>query len=357
MKIYATVSGGYDDNVSNTPNNKQSSAYSNSNLILDYTFGDPRLQLVLNGGAGFTYYFSHLSNQDYDIDLKGALGITYKQSPRLTLGGTVLVSYLTEPSFQYAGGLNARNGNYLYTTDKAFIQYAWSNRFATKTSYSFEAYNYDKNTVGAFSNRVSNVFANEFRFQMVPTTTLIVEYRYGITRYDNSFLNSETHYALGGIDHIFNPRLSGTFRGGAQFVSYDNVGDRTGPYFEGNVNYALGRRTSVSWINRYGIEEPDTPNSQSRTTFRSGLQTKFSLTSRVDTGLDLFYVHDDYHALTPGTGGAFTENTFDTGFSIRWAITNLVGVQAGYHYTDVSSDAASREYSRNRVFGGVNVTF
>jgi hypothetical protein len=357
VKIYATVSGGYDDNVSNTPANKQSSTYSNANLILDYTFGDPRLQMVLNGGAGFTYYFSHISNQNYDIDLKGALAITYKSSPRLTLGGSILVSYLTEPSFQYAGGLNSRNGNYLYTTDRAFLEYAWSRRFVTRTSYTFEAFNYDRSSVGAFSNRISNTFGNEFRLQMVPTTSLVVEYRYGITSYENSFLNSETHYALGGIDHTFNPRLSATFRGGAQFRSYDNAGDRTGPYFESNVNYALGRRTSVSWINRYGIEEPDTPNSQSRTTFRTGLQTKFSLTSRVETGLDLFYVHDDYHALAPGTGGAFSEDTFDTGFSVRYAITNLIGAQAGYHYTDVSSGSAAREYSRNRVSAGVNVTF
>lgn len=357
VKIYATVSGGYDDNVSTAPTNAESSSFTNANLILDYTFGDPRLQMILNLGGGFTYYFSHISNQDYDIDLKGAFAVTYKASPRLTLGGSVLVSYLTEPSFQYAGGLNTRNGNYLYTTDRAFIDYVWSRRFSTRTSYNFEAFNYDRSTVGAFSNRVSNVFGNEFRLQMVPTTSLIVEYRYGIVSYENSFLNSQTHYALGGIDHTFNPRLSATFRGGAQFRSYDNAGDRTGPYFEGNVNYALGRRTTVSWVTRYGIEEPDTPNSQSRTTFRTGLQTKFSLTSRIETGLDLFYVHDNYHALAPGTGGAFTEDSFDLGFTARYAINSLVSLQLGYHYTDVSSDSAFREYSRNRVSGGVSLTF
>ena len=357
VKIYATVTGGYDDNVSTSPTNAQSSAFSSANVILDYTFGDPRLQMILNAGAGFTYYFSHISNQDYDIDLKGALAMNFKASPRLTLGGSVLVSYLTEPSFQYAGGINSRNGNYLYSTDRAFFEYLWSSRFATRTSYAFEAYNYDKNSVGAFANRVSNVFGNEFRFQMVPTTNLVLEYRYGIVSYENSFLNSQTHYALGGIDHVFNPRLSATFRGGAEFRSYDNAGDRTAPHFEGTVNYALGRRTSVSWVNRYGIEEPDTPNSQSRTTFRTGLQTKFSLTSRIETGLDLFFVHDDYHALGPGTGGAFSEDTFDTGFSFRFAINSLIGLQLGYHYTDVSSDSALREYSRNRVSGGVSVTF
>jgi len=381
LQISATVSGGYDDNVSTAHTNKQSSAFAGANAILDYTFGDPRLQLVLNGGGGLTYYFSHISNQDYDIDLKGALGITYKASPRLTLGGSLLVDYLTEPSFQYTGGLNSRNGNYLYTTDRAFLQYAWTQRFATRTSYTFEAYNYDKNTVAVFSNRVSNLFGNEFRFQWLPTTSLIAEYRYGIITYEhegdvvipaqfNIFgmqiappvrleQDSTTHYALVGFDHAFNPRLSATFRGGAQFRSYDNDGDRTAPYFESNVNYALGRRTSVSWVSHYGIEEPDLPSSQNRTTFRSGLQTKFSLTSRTSAAVDLFYVHDDYHSLNAGlsTAPAFSEDTFDAGLTLRYGITGLLGVQVGYHYTDVTSDVAAREYSRNRVSGGVNVTF
>ena len=359
IKIYATISGGYDDNVNTLSANKQSSAFTNANVILDYTFGDPRLQVTLNAGAGGTYYYSQISNQNYDIDLKGAFAITYKASPRLTLGSSVLVEYLTEPSFQYPGGINSRNGNYLYSTDKLFLQYAWTQRFATKTSYNFEAFNYDNNAIGAFSNRVSNIFGNEFRFQWVPTTSLIAEYRYGIVSYENSSLDSTTHYALAGIDHTFNPRLSATFRGGAEFRSYDSDGDRTAPYFEGNVNYALGRRTSVSWTNRYGIEEPDVPGSQSRTTFRSGLQTAFNLTSRTSAAVELYYVHDDFHSLTSGliTTPAFSENTFDAGITLRYGITGLLGVQVGYHYTDVSSDAAFREYSRNRVFAGLNVTF
>ena len=353
------MSVGYDDNVNTLQNNKQGSAFTSGNIILNYTFGDPRLQLILNGGAGGTYYYEHLSGQSYDIDLKGALGITYKSSPQLTLGSSLLVEYLTEPNFDALGGLNSRNGNYFYTTDKIFVGYAWSQRFATKTSYSFEAYNYDNSSVGTFSNRVSNTFGNEFNFQLVPTTRLVAEYRYSIVSYENASLNSTTHFALGGIDHTFNPRLTASFRGGAEFRSYDQDGDRMGPYFEGSVTYVLGKRTSVTWNNNYGLEEPDLPGSQSRTTFRSGLQTKFNLTSRISSNIDLFYVHDEYHALTSGTimGTAFTENSFDGNLSLRYAITPLLGVQAGYHYTDISSDVLSREYSRNRAFAGVSLSF
>jgi hypothetical protein len=359
VQIYATISGGYDDNVSTSQNNKQGSVFTSGNLILDYTFGDPRLQLILNGGAGGSYYYEQVSGQKYDIDLKGALGITYKSSPRLTLGSTLLVDYLTEPSFDAPGGLNSRNGNYLYTTDKVFVSYVWTQRFSTKTSYTFEAYNYDNITVAVFSNRVSNTFGNEFRFQLVPTTSLVAEYRYGIVSYETASLNSTTHFALGGIDHTFNPRLSVSLRGGAQFRSYEQDGDRTGPYFEGSVTYALGKRTSVTWNNHYGLEEPDVAGSQSRTTFRTGLQTKFNLTSRISSSVDLYYVHDQYHAFPSGPimSNAFIENTFDGNLSLHYAITPLIGVQAGYHYTNISSDIQFREYSRNRVSAGVSLSF
>jgi hypothetical protein len=357
VQILASISGGYDDNVNALHSSKQGSSFTSGNVILDYTFGDPRLKLILNAGGGGSYYFEHVGGQNYDIDLKGALDITYKASPRLTLGSTLLVEYLTEPDFSAPGGLNMRNGNYLYTTDKIFAAYDWSQRFSTKTSYTFEAYNYDNNAIGAFSNRVSDTFGNEFHFQLVPTTSLGVEYRYEIVTYDDGSLDSTTHFALGGIDHIFNPRLTASLRGGAEFRSYKSDGDRTSPYFEGTVTYVLGKRVSVSWNNRYGLEEPDLTGFQSRQTFRTGFQTKFNLTSRISSTIDLYYVHDDYQASSTVVSPGFTENIFDGNLSIRYAITPLFSVQAGYHYTDSSSNIQFRDYSRNRGYAGISLTF
>lgn len=359
VKIYANLSGGYDDNVNTNIGPKQGSAFTSGNVVLDYTFGNPRLQLILNAGAGGVYYLDNVTGQNYDIDLKGALGINYKASPRLTLGSTLLLDYLTEPSFDNPGGLNSRNGNYFYTNDNFFVAYEWSNRFSTKTSYALEAYEYDNNAVATFSNRTSHTFGNEFRLQLVPTTLLVAEGRYSLVSYQDSSLDSTTYFALGGIDHTFNPRFTGSLRGGAQFRSYDADGDRTAPYFESTLTYAVGRRTSVSWNTRYGLEEPDVPGAQSRTTFRTGLHTKFDFTSRISSTLDAYYVHDEYHSLTNATApvAPFSEDSFDIGVATRYAITPLIAVQAAYHYTDVSSDFAFREYSRNRISGGLSFTF
>src|SRR5437868_6730088 len=115
IKFYVNTFGGYDTNVNTNVGPKQGSSYAGGNLILDYTFGDPRLQVILNAGAGAVFYIEHVSGQDYDVNLQGALAINYKASPRLLLGTKLLLDYLTEPNFDNPGGLNSRNGNYFYT--------------------------------------------------------------------------------------------------------------------------------------------------------------------------------------------------------------------------------------------------
>jgi hypothetical protein len=382
VEIVATVSGGYDDNINTVTGGAQASAFTNGHLILSYDFGNPRLQLTLNAGAGGTYYYESRANQNYDIDLRGGLGITYKATSRLTLGSSIVISYLTEPSFDYAGGLNRRNGNYFYTTDKFFALYEWTRRFSTKTSYTLDALNYDNNSIGVFANRVQNTVGNEFQYQVVPTTKLVGEYRFQTINYfhegevvipemivfNGMFViipavrlhqDSTTQFVLAGLDHSFNPRLSGSVRGGAEFRSYDSDGDRTGPYFEGTLNYVVGKRTSVSWTNRYGIEEPDVPNAQSRTTFRTGVQVKYDLTSRISANLASYYEHSDYRGSISSSVPSmpFTEDSVDVGLTLRYAITPYLRVEAGYGHTEVNSDMALREYSRNRYHGGLSFTF
>ena len=61
VKIYLSLSEGYDDNVNTISGHAQSSAFTSANVILDYTFGDPRLQIILNAGAGYTQVSFDLS--------------------------------------------------------------------------------------------------------------------------------------------------------------------------------------------------------------------------------------------------------------------------------------------------------
>jgi len=53
----------------------------------------------------------------------------------------------------------------------------------------------------------------------------------------------------------------------------------------------------------------------------------------------------------------FTEESVDVALSVRYAVTRIFGIEAGYNHTEVISDIALREYSRDRVFAGLNLAF
>jgi Putative beta-barrel porin 2 len=361
--INISLNGGYDDNVSNSSNNSSNSGseYTSGNLSLSYTFGEPRLQLTLDAAAGGTYYYSSVTSQNYDVNLTTTFKAIYKATPRLSFTSSILAAYLTEPSFNFSVGVVSRSGNYFYTSDQLAANFVWMPRLSTLTRYNVVVVKYADSAVGAFQDRIDNTFGNEFRFLVTPLTTLVGEYRYEVVNYDQmTALDSTTNFLLGGFDHTFSPHLSVTFRAGDEVRSYTQGGSQSGPYFEANLNYKVGKRTTISWANWYGIGEPNVTSSQSRTSFHTGLEGQFNLTARIGSSLSLYYDHSDYSSFNPsgGLSPSFTQDSFDVGISLRYAINRVVRVQAGYHRTEVtSSGVGGQSYSRSSIFGGLNLTF
>lgn len=378
--VSVSVRGGYDDNVFATREHTQDSLFTNASIGMSYDFGDPQTQLSLATGAGVTYYFDiDDGNNDNDFDFDGqdfrgrddvnlnaylALNVTHKATPRLTLGAQVYASYQVEPDFALGLGLNRRASNYFITQDRFSVTYLWTPRFSTATHYTFSALMYDDEDIAFYEDRIENTIGNEFRYLFLPTTTAVAEYRFQVITYDQIARDSTSHFALAGFDHSFNPRFNASFRGGVQFREYDNFfdghdGSLTEPYFEGALRYAVGKRTSVAWTNRYSIEEPDVPGSRSRTTFRTGLQARHNITSRISAGLGIYYQHDENEGIDTAAivSPAFSEDALNIALTARYAITRYFAVEAGYNRTDIWSDIFLREYSRNRFFAGANFTF
>ena len=372
--VTVTVRGGYDDNVITSSLNPQGSAFMNGSIGLTYDFGSPRTRLSLQTGGGLTYYLDRPGQKDPDYNAYLGLSLKHNFSPRLILNVRAYAAYQVEPDFSVGTGFNRRTGNYFYTSDKFTLSYLWTPRFSTATSYTFGALLYDNTTnsgVGSFENRIENTFGNEFRFLLWPTTTLVAEYRIQFVAYQSNNSDAVNHFILAGFDHSFSPRFNASFRGGFQIRSLEtqqivlnpdlttstvNVStDSTSPYFEATLNYALGKKTALSWTNRYGIEEPDIPGQPSRVTFRTGLEGKYNWTPRISSRLAIFYGHDDYGS--NGVSPAFVEDSIDAALSLRYAITRYLGVEVGYDHTQILSDEMLREYSRNRFYGGADFSF
>src|SRR3954469_21034715 len=275
--VSVTVRAGYDDNVNLSTFDEHGSPFTNVALGLTYDFGSPRTRISLNAGVSATYYWDQqddgFSNNAEDFAVNAWLGfsITHKATPRLTLSAQVSAAYLSQPGFDTFNNLHfvveTRNQDYFQTVSRFSAAYAWAPRFSTLTSYTFGYVDYTDDSISFFEDRYEPTFGNEFRFLLTPTTTVVAEYRFGLVDYvEENFRGSNSHFFLAGVDHSFSPRFNISFRGGLEVrhfdqmpdIAFGNVDDsETAPYGELTVNYALSKGTSISWFNRYALEQPN----------------------------------------------------------------------------------------------------
>lgn len=381
--VSVTVRGGYDDNVNLSQFNTQDSFFTNVALGVTYEFGSPRTKISLTSGAGFTYYFDRSdqftgNTDDFDVNAYVGFAITHKVTPRLTVAANLYATYQSQPDFQTFNNSNItfsrQSQNFFFSVNKFSLGYAWTPRFSTVTSYTLGYTDYDNAIVSRFQDRFEHTIGNEFRYLVLPTTTLVAEYRFGIVDYtETNVRNSTSHYLLGGFDHNFSPRFNVSTRAGVEFRCYENItnnnnfffffnnnnlsdGNQTSPYAELTLNYAIAQNTALSWTNRYSIEESDVPELLNRQTYRTAVSLRHNFTPRIVAGLNLAYQNDCYDGNLQTAG--FNEDAFDISLSVRYAINRNWALDAGYHHTEVVSPAnLFREYARNRYYLGATFSF
>ena len=226
------------------------------------------------------------------------LAVTHKVSPRLTLSLAAYLTYQQEPDFTNNFiGVDRRSGNYFFTNDKLSAAYVWTPRFSTVTSFLFVAINYADAAVGGFQNRTENTFGNEFRFLLLPTTSIIAEYRFEFISYETPTFqspDSTTNYFLAGFDHSFSPRMNVSVRGGVSVRQTDGVDTvRLDPYGQASLNYTVGPHLTLAWTASYSLQEPDIVGSPARTSLQTSLTGIYKITPRITSNFSVFYEHDE----------------------------------------------------------------
>ncbi len=360
VKVTVSVNAGYDTNVGTSDIAQQNSFYSSASLSLSYPFGTERTRGNISTSASVTYYDNGEDGGfQYDPNLGLQFSLAHDISPRLTLNSAVYLRYGIEPDFALGLGENRRSGNYFTTADSLSASYAWYERFSTVTTYTLNVVRYDDDAVGQFLNRWDHGFAQQFRFLLLPVTTIVGDYRLSVSQYQGDGQDSFAQFFLIGIDHTIGPHLQGSIRGGAELRSSDQSEDTFTPYGEASLSYAIGERTSVSWNARYSKADSNSIFASSRTSFSTGLQMRFGLTPRISGTLAAYYNNDQNEGrkISFFQFPSFTEQSFDIGGDLTYAISPRWSASAGSHYTQVSSDFNGRDYGRARYYGGLNYSF
>ena len=364
VRITVALQEGYDDNVFTRSLVQQGSAFTIASVGLDYQFGSPRTQIEARAGGGLTYYYDRPQQSGPDYNGFLDLSLTHKFSARLSLEISSYTTYQTEPDFSLDIGINRRSGSYFYISDHFKLNYQFSPRFSSALSYTFTTLVYDNSIAGDLQNRIENTFGDELKYLILPTTSLVGEYRIAFVDYTDSDSSALTHYFLAGFDHTFNPRFNITFRGGVQLREFESStittrqnADRISPDVESTITYQIGERSDISWTNRYGIQEGEGSSTNTeRSSYRTGLNVRYSVTPRISSRLALYYDHNSFES--NGASSGLDQNSIDVALNLHYAMTRYLGIQAGYNYTQVfASGLTVRAYSRNRIYGGIDFVF
>jgi len=377
LRISLSLQGGFDDNFQTTQS-AQGSWFTTPAVSFLYDLPGTSTQLIVHGDANYTYYLNQGSSgggtagsqQSDNINVDVGTTIIHNVSERLKLEATLYAAYRAEPDLSSNVGFQNRQGNYFNTNDSLGVTYHWSPRFFTVTTDRFDLVDYGNSSQGGTSqNRIDNTVDQEFKYDLVHHgTTAVLEYRFEISDYQDSSLNSLTNFVVVGFDQEFSPLFRATIRAGASVSSFASDGSQVTPHFESSLIYAGAHNSLVSWTTMYGTENASAAGVLSQTTFRTGLEFKYGLTARITASLNAYYAHSTNQGTVPGVSGGTSgstgnsapnasRNTVESFLACRYVMNPRWAFNLSVEYTmDNSSDATS-DYTRLRYSGGLSYTF
>lgn len=349
------VGGGYDSLKYKQPGiNDVDSYFVQESLGLSYSDNDKISPWNLGIDLGALQYLDNTpGTKDHEWSDRLVFNITHAFSPRLKVTDNFYVTYEAEPNFGLGASTARRDGQYFYGYNNFAVSYAWSERFSTTTSYTVDGIKYQDSDIGDFEDRVSHLISQQFSWAWTHTTKIVGEYRFRTTQYQRSSSDYMSHYVLAGIDKAWSERTNGSFRAGAEFYSNDRT-DKTAPYAEGSLNYAVSKKTTASVYASVGFDGSELGNSDARYTYRIGANATHRLTERLSLNADANYA---YSTLSSTGVPDYNEHELSASAGIGYRFWDNVSLNANYSYSVLSSDDVQRDYNRNRVSLGLNATF
>jgi Putative beta-barrel porin 2 len=351
--IFTSV--GYDDNIFLQHSGQRGSGITEAAVDLSSHIGNERTMFDLDLSPGFDYYWDR-PGRSIDPNIRLTLSFLHRLNPRAYLAVSDFFTYTAQPNYQYGIGSPISVLDYVYDSTTVSFGYQWTPRFSTVTSYTGGLLYYENSGLGKLLDRLDNIFSEQFRFLVLPRITAVAEYRFEYVDYFfNDILNSYTNYALAGLDLIVSPRLTFTFRAGAEIRNYMQQiagiqNDLTGPFVESTLVYRYRPNSYLEWYNRYGIEESDIGTGY-RKTYRTGLQISHAFGERLNLLASAYYAHNQY--VEP----SFEENVLNVNIGLTYRLRKSLTLSAGYTFDRDFSAITLRDYYRDRVYVGLLFTF
>ncbi len=359
--VTALIRGEYDDNINTSNSNKQSSWKIIGEPSIIYNKKDDNTSYAARYTASAAYFFDRPGDEiDLSHELYGR--IKHQFSDRVGIDVRDRLRLTQEPQILDApGSLYLRtNNDYIYNTFDGDLMIQWTPKFGTITGYGNDVWDYDDKQISKDEDRMVHRGRHEFRYLVIPTTTLIAGGLVNYNDYWNVRRDFISYTGMLGIDHDLTSQATIGLRGGYTHTDFIYGGSYNSPYGQVLFNWELGAKSSINAsyshtmaatsLNTYYAREADTVTLGGRYQWTP----KFSTRAQ---GVATFGEHKTEFKIGQPTITKIRENIYGVDLALNYEVNKNLELEAGYTYTTVDSNIKFNEYDRNRVYFGVRGTY
>lgn len=325
------------------------------------TVSYPTEQSYLGVNYRFSYiYYDNRPSDDTDLNHDLDVTASHAFSPRLSLSFQDVFRYGQEPEVTTESAVLQRNGDFGYNSANLAGIFSLNELTRLDGGFRYLYLRYDDEIVAASLDYDAYIVYLNANRVLRPTTTGVIGYRYEDYKYV-TFTDRDrvSNILMAGVDQIFSPTVLSTLRVGWQAVNYDaeGVDDNDAPYADlsGTWMYSATGRLILGY--RYSQESTDLGTFFSRG--RQGVYTSLAqdLSPKLAMFLGASYDDDSYDAAESETESQDgSEEMVSVTARLAYAVREMFTLEAGYMYTDLSSDYG-RGYDRNRYYLGARAVY
>lgn len=391
----ARLSGEYDDNINTTSTNTQAGFRSVANLVAQANL--PLAQTFYRGRYQYqVYYTEEYPSQKLDQTHSFDALVSHTFSPRMVLNLNESFRRGIEPELvDVQAGSQVelrRRGDYLYNNTGADFGFNITRRLSAAVRGGWELWRYDLSiptNIVTFSTNTSTFVTNrvdigpavndrdlyrgsfEVLYSLTPRTFAGIGYELGVADYaqpgSNDTRNSVGHTGYFAFSHTVNPRLSLTGTAGMEFREFGDGSSDTSPSIAAAVNYTISRDAVASVGFNYEIATTEVNQFRSIDSATAFARASYRFTPKFRANVDALYSFATFRNPNPNavfptdSSGApiipKDETSYRVGLSLYYNFTRWVSAFSTYSYERVDSDSPDREFKRNRVGLGVDLSY
>jgi hypothetical protein len=397
--VSATLRGFYDDNVSGLGNNatlapgtQRGSAgfevspsilvswpLEQTTITLGYVYSLKYYDVRPPGNADnldqshdFNASVSHYFSERYQINVRDSFVIG--QEPDLLRAGN------TYTTFQRIPGNNLRNYGAInfeaQITPKLGVEAGYANTFYSYADDQVTVTPSFTPSLSGLLDDIDQAIHLDGRWQLQPQTIGVLGYQFRAVNYTagqriggtllapimSDIRDSTMHYGYVGLDHNFQPDLTGSIRAGGRYNIYPNEPgqDDLSPYGLASLRYTYRPESYLEAGFSYDYSSTDSFSEQLNSVTLNGQSASLFATLHHRITPKLFgsiigqFQDTSYH------GGSYDGQStvyYLLGLNLEYRFTHNFSAQVGYNYDNVYSDMPGRTYDRNRVYVGVTANY